>query len=300
MKKVLFYYHSDWVFGKIHSELTKALYPDIYCDLLCWDKKVSNEEMKLLDSKYDFFVSLPDRCFELNFKYGIPAHKLIGMLHSDWDIFRPTCLANLDRNLFTQLRGYTAICPMLVNSSISHGISRVPDLLKIGLFTENYKKPTSQQIANLGYMQVFFRSDYGFDIKRGNLVKNVAELTGLNFVHRNDLGYLSVDKAYSNIDLYMFASLTEGNPYAALEAFAAGIPVLGTDTGIFKELVKSGGGKILPFKDHRYIEEAYKTIKYLQNNFDCYIDMSNKAVEESQKFDWSILRNDWISYFNSI
>ena len=98
----------------------------------------------------------------------------------------------------------------------------------------------------------------------------------------------------------MFASLTEGNPYAALEAFAAGIPVLGTDTGIFKELVKSGGGKILPFKDHRYIEEAYKTIKYLQNNFDCYIDMSNKAVEESQKFDWSILRNDWISYFNSI
>lgn len=299
MKKVLFYYHSDWVFGKIHTELSKALYPDFYCDLLCWDKQISNEEMEMLNSKYDFFVSLPERCFELNYKYRIPAWKLIGILHSDWDIYRP--LHNdINPILFTQLRGYAAICPMLINASISHGIPRIPDLLKIGLFTDNYKKPISQNISNLGYLQIFFRSDYGFDIKRGNLIKTISELTGLNFVHRNDFGYLAVDQAYSNIDLYMFASLTEGNPYAALEAFAAGIPVLGTDTGIFKEIVKSGGGKILPFQENRYIEEALKTIKILRQDHNQYIDMSQKAMEESKKFDWSVIRNDWISYFNSI
>lgn len=300
MKKILFYYDSNWVFGKIHTELQKALYPDIYCDLFCWDRNTSKDEMDMLNSKYDLFVSLPERCFELNYKYRIPAWKLVGIAHSDWDIYRPIHLGGHPPALFTQLRGYAVICPMLVNSSFSHGVPRIPDLLKIGLFTDNYKKPTSQQISNLGYLQVFFRSDYGFDIKRGNLIKNIAELSGLNFVHRNDLNYLAVDQAYSNIDLYMFASLTEGNPYAALEAFAAGIPVLGTDTGVFKELGKTGGGKILPFQDNLYIEEALKTIKSLRENHNQYIEMSERAKEESKKFDWSVIRNDWISYFNSL
>lgn len=300
MKKVLFYYDTNWVFGKIHNDLIKTLYPDMYCDIMSWDKPTSKEEMDFLNSKYDFFVSIPQYCFELNFRYQIPAEKLVGIIHSDWDIFRALYIGNYDRVLFTQLRGYATICPMLINSSISHGINRIPDLLRIGLFTDNYKREKSQSLSNIGYFQAYHRDDWGFDIKRGNLVRHVAELTGLNFCHRNDLSHLAIDKAYSNIDLCMFASLTEGNPYTALEAFASGIPVFGTDTGIFKDLARSGGGTVLPFKESTYIGEAIRHIKTLQSNPNLYSDMSDKATEESKKFDWSVIRNDWISYFNSI
>lgn len=297
--KVLFYYDTDWVLGKIHTELCKVLYPDIDCDLFSWSRGTSKEEMDLLNSKYDFFVSLPQVCFELNFKYCIPGNKLVAIAHSEIDLIQ-TIESGYNASLFDQIRGYAVISPTLINSSISLGIKKIPNLLKIGLFINNYKKEKSQKISNLGYYQMFCRLENNIDIKRGVLVKAVSKMTGLNFIHRQNLNYLAIDKAYTNIDICMFASLTEGNPYVALESFAAGIPVLGTNTGIFKDISKSGGGIILPFKEDEYIEKAIEKIKILQSNPDLYSEMSDKASEESKKFDWSILKNDWISYFNSI
>ena len=59
MLRVLFFIHDGWVFGKIHHELVKLLYPQYDCDVLCWTRSYSAQEMQYIAQKYDLIVSNP-------------------------------------------------------------------------------------------------------------------------------------------------------------------------------------------------------------------------------------------------
>ena len=72
MKKVLFYIHNGWVFGKIHNELIKTLYPEVYCDILCWTHQYSEHEFKYLLDKYDYFLSTPESSDIIHKQFKIP------------------------------------------------------------------------------------------------------------------------------------------------------------------------------------------------------------------------------------
>lgn len=92
----------------------------------------------------------------------------------------------------------------------------------------------------------------------------------------------------------------EGLPTVAIEAFSCGIPVLGTDTGIFSQMASSGGGVILPFEEEKFIEEGVKIVNFLKQNPREYQKMSVAALEESKNYDWSVARNSWINFINSL
>ena len=297
--KILFFFHNDWVFGKIHNELVKALYPDIYCDILDWTRGYIQQDMDSFINKYDYIMTTPDAALTLLNHYKVPHDKIVVIAHQDWDIFRA-----LDMGLkiedFIKFKGYCVICPKLVTVSLAYKIPRIPKILKIGLFTNNYPKNKNDSVNNIGYFAKFSRIDSGFDVKRGELVKEVAIKYGVPFVHNEGLSFLGIENAYSNISLMMFASLIEGNPYAALEAFACGIPVIGTDSGIFPDIARSGGGKIVSFEKDLFIEESLDFINKMNNDKCLYREMSDASQEESKKFDWSVLRETWINYFNSL
>lgn len=297
MPKVLFYILNDWVFGKIHNELIKALYPDYYCDIFCWRLGISAIEADFLRTKYDFFVSTPEGCFSLHSQHGVPYSKLIAVAHGDWDIFNPIENYGVPRDEFHQLAGYAVICPLLVNISLSYSVGRVPDVLPIGVMCENYLQAPSTGIHRLGYFGAVSRNDNGTDIKRGHLAQRVAEAAELEFVAYRGMHFLITDQFYSHADLTIFCSLLEGNPYVVLESCAAGKPVLGTATGIFPAIAATGGGIVLPFDEEQFVAEAVAIIRRLQANFEQYEQMCAAARATSQQYDWSVIGPQWLKYF---
>lgn len=301
MKRVLFYIHNGWVFGKIHNELIKLLLPEYYCDILCWSQVYTTQEIGLFNQKYDLIVSTPATCFFLHKNYGIPLEKMAGIVHQDWDVFSPLEKDSdtVTPETFNKLAGYGVICPLLVNISLSYGVARIPKLLPIGVYRDFYRRPMSPAIKRLGYFGRMARKDRGdLDIKRGHLAQRVAKLTGLEFARCDSVHFLGADRLYQDVDLVMFCSLIEGNPYMALEAFAAGVPVLGTSVGLFPDLAASGGGAVLPFEEDKFVSEAVEVIQALQADHALYQRMHEAASAKSKQFDWLTLRPTWIDFLN--
>jgi glycosyltransferase involved in cell wall biosynthesis len=298
MKRVLFYIHNGWVFGKIHNELIKLLLPEFYCDILCWSQTYTTHEITLLAQKYDLIVSTPATCFMLHHTYGIPYEKLVGIVHQDWDVFNPLeAGSRVPPAEFARLAGYAVICPLLVNISLSYGIERIPRVVPIGVYCDLYTRPMSQHVKRLGYFGRMARKDRGdVDIKRGQLAQTVAARTGMEFVRCDSVHFLAADRLYRDVDLVMFCSLIEGNPYMAFEAFAAGVPVLGTAVGRFPELAAGGAGAVLPFEAAQFVEDAVEVVQALQADHAIYSRMHAAALLKSQELDWSAVRPTWIEF----
>lgn len=300
MKKVLFFIDPDWVFGKIHNELIKALYPDFYCDLKSWSVSMTHEEADLFKDKYDLFVSTPQGCFVLHDNYQVPFNKLIGVLHAEYDIY--SCFETIKdfRDKFEALGGYAAIWPYGQNVSIGHGIKNIPKVLPLGLFTDLYEIQNPAQIKTCGFFGKLERLDRGIDIKRGELAKAITAKTNIHLKQCSSFSFLVADQLYKNVDFVIFTSLMEGNPYPALEAFASGIPVIGTRTGVFAEYASNGSGVILPFEQEQFVEGAIQTINTWISNPTVYYRACEAALEIRAKLDWSNMRLNWIEFFNAV
>lgn len=299
MKKVLFYIHNGWVFGKIHNELIKALHNDVYCDILCWTQRYTEYQFKYLLDKYDYFLSTPHGCCSMFDTYKVPLERMIGVIHQDWDIYQPI-QAGTPKDYFNKFAGYAVIAPLLQNISLSHGISRIPDLLRIGLFQDNYPKNEANEPKNIGYFAKYARFDQGFDVKRGNLVEKIASKSGLNLIKNEGVNFLGAEMLYKDIDLMVCSSLVEGNPYPMLEAFACGIPVLGTPTGITTSYLSNGGGKILPLKAEELVYQALYEIEKMKSDRSYYKKLANESYEIGRAIDWSIIKEEWINYINNL
>jgi glycosyltransferase involved in cell wall biosynthesis len=299
MKKILFFIHNGWVFGKIHNELIKALHPDVYCDILCWTGKYSQHEFEYLKQKYDYFMSTPEGCFALFDRYKVPLERSIGVLHQDWDVFNP--LKNgAPKEYFDKLGGYAVIAPLLKNISFTHAIGRVPELLRIGTFQSNYPKNNSERLQNVGYFAKYSRIDQGFDVKRGNLVEGLCQKTGLNLIKNEGVNFLGAENLYQDIDLVISPSLVEGNPYPMLEAFSCGIPYLGTPVGIAPEYLKIGGGKMLPLNADDFLYSASYEIEKMKSDSNYYRKLCDESYEIGKMIDWSNIREEWINYINNL
>lgn len=298
--KLLFYFENRWVFGKIHNELIKVLYPEIYCDILDASIEINSDKMALFLNKYDFIVTTPWAGICVLHKMGgIPLNRIIAIAHGDLDI-EATFRDGGTGEDFNNLAGYGVVSESVFKYSKSKKINRSPKILRVGLFTELYSKPISKKIKTLGYVGSFYRVENGIDIKRGHLAQKIAEKCGLNFKHITGINFLTVEQMYNDLDLVMFCSLTEGNPYSAMEALACGIPVLGTDTGNFAKMINKNGGFILPTDETKFVNTAYKMIKKLEENYEAYKMHSIIAKMQSRIFDWSNFRHEWINYFLSL
>lgn len=299
MKKVLIYIHNGWVFGKIHNELIKALAPDVYCDIICWTKQYTKNEFDLFLEKYDYFMSTPEGCVGLHTTFGVPLDRTIATVHGNWDVFYPIS-KGVSKDYFKQFKGYFTISPILQNVSISHGVERLPDLLRIGIFQKNYPKKEDDNLNTIGMFSNYSRLDQGFDIKRGNLIELISQKTNLSIFKKEEVNFLGIEQYYKNIDLIINPALSEGNPYPMLEAFARGIPVLSTHTGIAPEYLKQGGGCLLPFAEKDLIYKTVFEIQKMKNSKLYYNDLCHQSYKIGQSIDWSNIRTEWIEFINSL
>lgn len=74
---------------------------------------------------------------------------------------------------------------------------------------------------------------------RGYVLNALADL-GIPFVHREVASRNDLAQAYHALDAYLVTSRQEGGPKGALEAMAAGVPLVATRVGQTQELVENG------------------------------------------------------------
>lgn len=303
MKKILFYIENNWAFGRIHNDLIKALYPEVHCDIIDWRIGYTPDDVSFFLKKYDYIITTPHGASVLYFSYGLPLNRIGAVAHANSDIKHILVEKKLEVDFFNKFKSYAVISPIIRTMSIAHGVYRIPHVLQVGCFTDLHTKNNSKELKTLGYVGAIERHidvNENIDIKRGNIILKISELTGLPLIHIRGLNYLCSEQMYSAIDLLMFSSLTEGLPTVAIEAFSSGIPIIGTHTGIFPEIANTGGGIILPFEENKYIEEAVSTLTFLKNNPEKYQDMVNNCINQSKKYDWSNTKQSWLKFIDSL
>ncbi len=99
-----------------------------------------------------------------------------------------------------------------------------------------------------------------------NLPKNIQLL--------HNLPHHEMGEIYSQADVLLFPSRFEGNSYTVLEAFASGLPVIGTPVGLFPELRDFPGIMVNKWKAQHFsnaltevLGKDYSPADFLQRNF---------------------------------
>lgn len=298
MPRLVFFAENNWVFGKIFNELVKHLLPEYDCDIYDWGRYMSPDESAYFNAKYDLFFSTPVGCFFLHDQYGTPLEQCYAHAHSEFDI--DNALQRFPREYFDRLGGYGVVSSMILTKSRREQIARIPEMLHVGVTVANYRREPADQFTTLGYFGRMARVDDIDDIKRGYLAQQVAEQTGMTLLNHEHVPFCLVDQAYHRVDAVLFCSLTEGNPYMALEALAAGIPVLGTAVGRFPELVQTGGGVVLPTPAEEFVKHAAAFLHALRRDRELYLAICARARTVGDSLDWKNLKPTWLEALRAV
>lgn len=294
VKKILFYTENRWAFGSIHYGLCKELYKNgIHADVLDWSKPYTWEEFNFLNKNYDIFITNPDAAPILE-KCGISLDKIIAVGHGQWDILRAKNLFNLN---FSKLRKYSVVSEILKKKSIEFGINEIPNIVKIGIHANVYKKNIPNELKKIGYAGSkntlnFFRKN----IKRGDLVEEAVRKAGnTELIFAKNLNNLCMPSYYDSVDCVIMSSCEEGAGLPMMEAAAAGRLTIGTPVGYYEEDAPKSGGIIVGIEEREFVEQAKNAILKYKSDPILYKKTCQQIQEYAiENFDWSKRIESWI------
>lgn len=134
----------------------------------------------------------------------------------------------------------------------------------------------------------------GSGVEKNNLLNQIKELkikdkvSLIDYIKHDDL-----PKYYSNSDIFVLPSLNEGMSNTILEAIASGLPIITTNTGGSKELIK-GNGIIIKKRNKKDIREA---ILKLYKDKKLRVKMSKKSRNLALKLDWKKVAEEYYNYY---
>jgi glycosyltransferase involved in cell wall biosynthesis len=125
-----------------------------------------------------------------------------------------------------------------------------------------------------------------------NIEINIADKQ-IKMIRKEDM-----PKYYSNIDIYVCASLSEGTPNPVLEAMACGIPIISTDVGIVREAFGEEQAKYI--LEERSKDCLKKKIIELLSEHDNFRRLSEENIEQIKKWTWHNKIKDFKKFFDYI
>lgn len=300
MKKVLFYTQNRWAFGSLHHGLIKELYKhNIYGDLLDWTQQYTLEEFDLLIKTYDIFVTMPEAVMHLHNVYKVPLNKIIAVAHEQWDLY----LANKDHgiNFYNEIKGYSVISKILINTSEKLGITRKPKITPAGICVDNFYMPSSQTLTRVGFGGETNKLNFfGIDRKRGHLVKKAIEGIDIKLVTHGFYHYMCMPAYYNTLDCIVVSSLEEAGGMPAMEAAAAGRLVISTPLGYFEEHGPKGGGVVVPVDEETFVNKTRESILYYKDNPTKYKEKCEEIQQYARdNYDWSKKIDTWLDLLES-
>lgn len=122
------------------------------------------------------------------------------------------------------------------------------------------------------------------------------KLAGVNFTgvaDRKEIG-----RFYDQADIFINASRLDNMPVSVLEAFASGTPVVSTEPESMRYLVEHGRtGLLSPVGDAQAL--AQNVIRLLQDS-ELAERLACNAKQESQRYSWPIVREQWLEVYRSM
>lgn len=126
--------------------------------------------------------------------------------------------------------------------------------------------------------------------------ENLGVSSKINFAGR--IEHNNLPEIYQSADIFVLPSLNEGMSNTILEAVASGLPVVATDTGGTKELVKNGiNGLIVKMKDAGDLAEK---IEKLITDENLRQKMALESRDLTLKFSWKSIAEEYLKLFKKI
>lgn len=100
---------------------------------------------------------------------------------------------------------------------------------------------------------------------------------------------------YSDIDIYVCASLFEGTPNPILEAMACGVPIISTSVGLVQEVFGEMQSNYI--LQERSVNCLVHALKMLLNNPSMLAQLSKENICSIMCWDWKIVINNFDNYF---
>jgi FkbM family methyltransferase len=298
--RVVFYVPHIWALGAIHEGICDRLRGlGWIADLKTWRQHYIIGEFRAEMEKYDYIVTLPSGGTRplLN-SYGIPREKIILVAHDEEDIIR--LLKQESAAAFDRYAGYGVVSDTLACSSLALGITRVPQVVRLGVEFNTYRRIVSQKLSSVGYASSMSRAnEYGVERKRGILAKESAELAGLRFSEVSDLPFEKVPDFYGTVDAVLMPSLQEGAGLPPLEAAAAGRLVIGTPVGHFPRLAYEGLGILAPLDANAFRHFSVEKLLFYKDNPSAYFEKCCSIQAAAKKRDWSYVIGDWMELISN-
>lgn len=148
------------------------------------------------------------------------------------------------------------------------------------------------------YPQIFFRvlGDGNEKENLEKLSKNLGIENNIEFVGR--VPRENTSPYYQEASLFVLPSLNEGMSNAMLEALASGLPIVATDTGGTKELVKNGeNGFIINMSDADDIAEK---IEKLMSDDKLRIKMGENSRKAAENLSWGKVATEYKGLYDKI
>jgi glycosyltransferase involved in cell wall biosynthesis len=308
--RIAIYTDLEWALGVIHRDLAAELIRLGHSVVLCdW---LSVEACSHVEA--DAYMTLPGIPAQSLKRVGIPPEKtwLVAHLESDFISFS----RSVGLQGFGAYAGYGVVSDNLACSSLAVGIQRVPEVLRLGIDVERYRRDPPEALNVVGYTTVMERfTEYGHEHKRGELARRCAEAAGCRFYHPSIQGETAyshagepkvrvkierVHELYGVMDAYVLPSLVEGAGYPALEAAAAGRLVIAAPVGHCPRLANEGLLTLAPLGEKKFFEFTVAALRICQRESAAFLEACKLAQEQAVKHrSWSVVAPDWVSFLSS-
>jgi hypothetical protein len=189
------------------------------------------------------------------------------------------------------------VSPELIEVCKELGIRRTPRLTPVGVCTDFFDAPISNELKTVGYGSAIAAPNAnGVDIKRGHLVREICKRANVNLVcNERPVHYLSMYKFYKSVDCIITSSTEETVGLPMLEGATAGKLVMSTPIGYVS---RNKNAIILPIEENAFIEMAVQKIDYYKNNPIQYQSKCNDFKSFAMaNYDWKHVIHHWLGMF---
>lgn len=204
----------------------------------------------------------------------------------------------VQKNLQEEYRLASEIIPTGVNTRFfvpkKHWLSNPRPRVLFAGSLRHYKQPQLVLDAAARFPNAEFRlageGPLGPELK--------ARIAKLGVPNASLLGPLPAEKLleeYHSADIFLFPSKWEGSPKVILEAAACGLPVIARDT-YSPETVLNGASGYVVSSD----EQMFDRLDILLRSVELRRQMGENARRHSEKYDWSVITDQWSETFSKL
>lgn len=294
MIRVIFFFENEGAFGAVHNEISKHLLAfGISAQILDWRKRYTRQEILEHDRHIDFWVTNPGGANQGLLTYGIAPNRIVLVVHGHMELDELNELT-ISRDFL----GKAGITKNLLKDALTRFNLRL-DYLPVRISVETYRRstPISPMPKKIGYASS--RRRHSRDIKRFDLIEAAlvgkdVELICADEYHNS---WITNCSFYSQVDIVVVSSTTEGIGMPLLEAGAAGCLVLTTQVGCFEELVTNMGADLLPMQEELFKKSLSDSIDFYQSNPELFQKRVHEIEQYSQSYDWSLVVHIWRDVF---